>query len=94
MIMLGGLHIERTSMKLLGDLLKGSAWVTVLTETEVAFWGSAESFLTGCNVAKTRQVHQLLDCSVFEILKRAFKNSAECSVNLDDIDVKRVVLKA
>jgi hypothetical protein len=57
--------------------LNNFVWVTVLTEAEVASLNFAEYFLTGYNIAKTRQAHQLTACSIFEILKRAFKNSAE-----------------
>jgi hypothetical protein len=56
---------------------KKSGWVTALTEAEVASFGSAESFLTGSNITKKRQVHQMTASSihVFEILKRAFRRT-------------------
>jgi hypothetical protein len=67
-------------------------WVTVLTEAEVASLGSAEYFLTGSNIAKRRQAYQLTACTIFEILKRAFKNSADRRVNVNDIDVNDILL--
>jgi hypothetical protein len=62
-----------------------------LKEAEVASLGSAEYFLTGYNIAKKRQAHQLTACSILEILKKkkskkhSIKNSADCRVNVNDI---------
>lgn len=58
-VMFGGLHIEMAAFKLLGDLLKGTGWVTALSEADIASLGTAESFLTVSNLAKTRQAHQI-----------------------------------
>jgi hypothetical protein len=52
-------HIEMAAFKLLGDLLKGTGWVTALSEADIASLGTAESFLTVSNVSKTRQAHQI-----------------------------------
>lgn len=42
MIMFRGLHIEMAAIKVLGDLLNRSGWVTALSEAKVASLGSAE----------------------------------------------------
>ena len=60
--MFRGLHIEMAAFKLLGDLLKGTGWVTALSEADIASLGTAESFLTVSNLAKTRQAHQITAC--------------------------------
>jgi hypothetical protein len=41
--MFRGLHIEMAAFKLLGDLLKGTGWVTALSEADIASLGTAES---------------------------------------------------
>jgi len=69
--MFGGLHIEMAALKLLGDLLRDSGWVSALTEAEIASSGVAESFLSVSNVARTRQAHQVAVSSLFELLKTA-----------------------
>lgn len=74
-VMFGGLHIEMAALKLLGDLLKGSGWTAALTEAEVATSGTADSFISVSNVAKTRQAHLITACSLYGLMKDAFLNS-------------------
>lgn len=91
-IMFGGLHIEMASFKLLGDLLKGSGWVGALTEAGVSSSGTSESFLTASNVAKTRQVHQITACCLYELMKEAFVNSIDRDdLNIEEVDVSDVL---
>lgn len=75
--MFGGLHIEIAALKLLGDLLRDSGWVSTLTDAEIASSGVAESFLSVSNVARTRQAHQVRASSLFEILKTAYENQSD-----------------
>jgi hypothetical protein len=58
--MFRGLHIEMAAFKLLGDLLKGTGWVTALSEADIASLGTAESFLTVSNLAK--KIYHLFRC--------------------------------
>ena len=74
-VMFGGLHIEMASLKVLGDLLKGSGWAGALSDAEIASSGTAESFLSASNVVKTRQAHLVTACSLYELKKLAFNNS-------------------
>lgn len=69
-VMFGGLHIDMAAFKLLGDLLKGSGWVTALSEADVASLGTAKSFLTVSNLAKTRQAHQITACCLYNLIKK------------------------
>ena len=80
LVMFGGLHIEMAAFKLLGDLLKGSGWVTALSEVEI---GSEESFLATSKVAKTRQAHQITAASLFGLMKQAFVSSNNFNSNQD-----------
>ena len=45
------------ALKELGYLLKGSGW----TEADIVSSGTADSFLSASNVAKTRQAHLVSD---------------------------------
>ena len=44
-LMFGGLHIEMSALRLLGDLLQGSGWTSVLIQAPLATSGTAESFI-------------------------------------------------
>ena len=44
-ILLGGLHLEMTSLATIGDLLDGSGWTHALAQANIATSGTAESFL-------------------------------------------------
>ena len=46
-------------LKLLGDWLRGSGWVTSLIQAEVTTSGMAESMLSGSHVSRTRYAHQV-----------------------------------
>lgn len=84
-VMFGGLHIDMAD-KLLGDLLKGSGWVTALSEADVASLGTAESFLTVSNLAKTRQAHQITACCLYNLIKKAYQNAHEPD-NPEEIEI-------
>ena len=57
--MMGGLHIEMATLKTLGDWLKGSGWVQVLVQADLATPGTADSFLQAAHFMRTRRVHQV-----------------------------------
>jgi hypothetical protein len=44
--MFRGLHIEMAAFKLLGDLLKGTGWVTALSEADIASLGTHDTVST------------------------------------------------
>ena len=71
-IMFGGLHIEMTALKMIGNVLKQSGWTTVIEEANIASSGTADSFLSASNVTKTRQAHQVTACSLYNLLKAAY----------------------
>ena len=59
LIMMGGLHIEMNILKLLGDWLRDSGWVTSLIQAEITTSGRAESMLSASHVTRTRYAHQV-----------------------------------
>lgn len=64
-ILLGGLHTEITSYKVLGHWLEGSGWVEALQEAEIATPGIAESFLKASHVTRTRHAHQVTASTLY-----------------------------
>ena len=87
--MFRGLHIEMAAFKLLGDLLKGTGWVTALSEADIASLGTAEFFLTVSNLAKTRQAHQITACSLYDLIKKAYQHATD-NANPDDIEISDI----
>ena len=51
-VVLGGLHIDQTMWKTLGDYLEGPEWTTALTQADVASSGTANSFLNCCHITR------------------------------------------
>ena len=72
-LMMGGLHIEMNLLKLLGDWLCGSGWITSLVQANVTTSGRAESMLSGSHVTRTRYAHQVTAGSLKILLDRAYQ---------------------
>ncbi|PFX17994.1 hypothetical protein AWC38_SpisGene17659 [Stylophora pistillata] len=71
-IMLGGLHIEMASLKMVGQWLSGSGWAEVMCNTGVATQGVAESFLSASHVTRTRRAHQVTATSLHVLMSKAY----------------------
>ena len=74
MIILGGLHTEKTLWKCLGDLLEKSGWTEALVESSVASTGTADSFLKVSHITRTRHAHQVPYIDVLSLLKVSLGN--------------------
>ncbi len=73
-VMLGGLHIEMSALKAVGDWLKGSGWVQALVQAEIATAGTAESFLHAAHVTRTRRAHQVTAAALYMLQHHAYSN--------------------
>ena len=58
-IKLGGFHIEMSFLKVLGQKLDRTEWISDLTEAKIASPGTAESFIKASNVLRTRNAHKV-----------------------------------
>ena len=76
-VVLGGLHIEMTAWRTLGDLLDGSGWTRAITQANVASSGTADSFLKASHVSRTRHAHQVTACSLHILMCRAYDEYVE-----------------
>ena len=72
-VMFGGLHIEMASLKVLGDILKGSGWTEALVQAGVASSGKADSFLKASHVTRTRRAYQITASSLYLLQQNAYK---------------------
>ena len=73
-VMFGGLHIEMASLKVLGNILKGSGWTEALVQDGVASSGKADSFLKASHVTRTRRAHQITASSLYLLQQNAYKD--------------------
>lgn len=70
--MMGGLHIEMPSLKMLGKWLTSCGWSEIMYSAGVATQGIAESFLTASHVTRTRRAHQVTVASLHILKKKAY----------------------
>ncbi|XP_045131595.1 uncharacterized protein LOC123516404 [Portunus trituberculatus] len=84
-MVLGGLHTEMATMKVLGDWLEDSGWVEALVQAKVASPGTADSFLKAAHVTRTRHVHQVTACCLHILMKKAYLQYAEMKPDPDDV---------
>ena len=73
-IMFGGHHIKMAALKSLVTLLEDSGWTSAIVEAGLASSGTAESFLTASSVTKTRQAHQITACTLYKLMRGAYKD--------------------
>ena len=66
--MLGGLHIEMAALSNIGGWLEDSGW----TKANIASAGTAQSFLNGTHVSRTRHAHQVTASSLYILMQRAY----------------------
>lgn len=58
-VMMGGLHIEMATLKVIGQWLKGSGWTEALVEANVTTEGRANSMIQATHVSRTRYAHEV-----------------------------------
>lgn len=61
-VMFGAMHIELASLRVLGQWLHESGWVTALAEAEVTTEGRANSMIKVGHLTRTRYAHEV--CSI------------------------------
>ncbi len=76
-ILLGGLHIEMTVLKCLGDWLNESGWTNALVQAKITSPGKADSFLKASHVTRTRHAHQVTVSCLYILLVNAYTKYTE-----------------
>ena len=72
-IMFGGMHIEKALWSCVGDMLESSGWETMLIQAGIAESGTADAYLKGAHICRTRRVHQITALALFTLQKQAFQ---------------------
>ena len=67
---MGGLHIEMVTLKLIGDWLEDTGWTNILYTVGLAEQGTANSFIKGEPVSKSRRVHQITASALYVLMKK------------------------
>lgn len=70
-IILGGLHIEMASLKVICDWLEDSGWTEALVQANITSPGKAEAFLKASHIKRTRYAHEVTASSLYILLKKS-----------------------
>ncbi len=57
---------------MLGDWLDGSGWISGLVQANITSAGTADSFISTSQVAKTRHAHQVTAASIHILLQHTY----------------------
>ena len=75
-VMLGGLHINMTLLKHIGDLLNRSGWTSAISQANIATPGTATCFLKASRVKKTARAHQVTVCVLYKLRQDVYTKDA------------------
>ena len=84
-VMKGGLHVEMTSLKMVGHLLDKSGWDSALVQADITTRGRADGILKAAHITRLRYVHQVSAFTLY-ILQRKAYNEYTASRGSSDID--------
>ena len=82
-VLLGGLHLEKASFSMLGQLIDNTGWKQVISIVSNVFtFGKADSFLSCSHITRSRYAHQVTAAALKILLLKAYRNSSsESSIN-------------
>ena len=83
-VMFGGLHIEMTALKTLGDWLQGSRWTQALVQAEITTAETADSFLRAAHVTRTRRAHQITAAVLYNLQRCAYDKYSTTNTEDDE----------
>ncbi len=85
-VMLGGLHIEMSFLRLIGDWLAGSGWAEAITTANVTTEGRVDGLLKGSHVTRGQWAHQVSAAALYVLQKRAYAAYKEELTSEDTLD--------
>lgn len=74
-IMMGGLHIEMASLKMVGTWLSNSGWDSALVQAEITTSGRADAILKATHITRSRYAHQVSACALYILKRKAYQAS-------------------
>lgn len=83
-VMMGGLHIEVASLKMVGHWLNNSGWDSALVQADVTTRGRADSILKAALITRSRYAHQVSACTRYILRRRAYKAATDNNRGTED----------
>jgi hypothetical protein len=83
-VLMGGLHIEMSMLKLMGTWLDGSGWTSVMTRADVTTEGRADALQKGSHTSRAQWAHQVTASALYSLQVNAYKSYQE-TVDEDDM---------
>ena len=72
-VMMGGLHIEMSFLKVLGDFLNGSEWTSVMSTAGVTTEGRAENLQQGSQTSCSQWAHEVTAAVLYALQQQAYR---------------------
>ena len=85
-VMMGGLHIEKASLKMVGHWLTNSRWDSALVQADITSRGRADAILKAVHITRSRYAHQVSACALYILQQRAYMASIETIREPDDFN--------
>ena len=91
-VMMGGLHVEMASLKMVGHWLDKSGWDSALVQAGITTRGRADSILKAAHITRSRYAHEVSASTLYILQRKAYKEYIE-SRDSSDINFKTWVQK-
>ena len=82
-VMLGDLHIEKSSLKLIGDVLRDSEWSRPLAHAGIFTPGVSDKLTSASHIKRTRRSHQITLAALHILKMKAFESREDKTVDFD-----------
>ena len=86
MVMLGGLHIEMSLLRLIRDWLDGSGWAEAITAANVTTEGRVDALLKGSHITRGQWAHQVSAAALYALQKCAHTAYKEVLTSEDTLE--------
>lgn len=83
-VIMGGLHIEMTAFKMVGQWLKNSGSDSVLVQADVKTRGRADAILKAAHITRSSYAHQVSAYTLYILQRWAHKAAIEDNQGLED----------
>ena len=85
---MGGLHIEMALLSILGQVLEGSGWRTVMDKANVTTEGRAVGIEKGSSTSRGQWAHQVTLAALSVLKQKAYKDYLVSKVNCEFLSFK------
>ena len=76
-VLMGGLHIEKAVLNVLGNWSDGICWVAIMAAANVTTEGIADTFQNGSRISRTQWAHQVTAAALVNLKMQAFTEYKE-----------------